>query len=64
MAEAVSPAPAEHSSVVLMDSAVDGTAPDAAATAAAAVLANSIQSSCSAAIENKILQVCMYHWFK
>jgi hypothetical protein len=39
MAEAASPAPADHSSMELMDSAVDGTVPDAAAAAAAAVLA-------------------------
>jgi hypothetical protein len=39
MAEAASPAPAEHSSMELMDSAVDGTAPDDAVAAAAAVLA-------------------------
>jgi hypothetical protein len=39
MAEAASPQPAEHNSMELMDSAVDGTALDAAAAAAAAVLA-------------------------
>jgi hypothetical protein len=37
MAEAASLAPAEHSSMELMDSAVDGTVSDAAAAAAAAV---------------------------
>src|SRR4051794_12121314 len=39
MAEAASPQPVEHSSMELMDSAIDDTGADAAASAAAAVLA-------------------------